>query len=242
MRLYLNSDVGERPSALDDGSEERLIQLLDWANIACGGHAGDEDSMHRVVDLCLRHGVQVGAHPGYPDRETFGRDDLDMSAGALSEAVFEQVSALDSVCRRVGACIRHVKPHGALYNRAARDADVARAVSDGIARWQHEAVLVGLAGSAALEVWRNAGFEVAGEVFADRRYERDGSLRSRKLADSLITDPAEAARHAQLAVRGEIVSLTGERIRVDALTICVHSDTPNAAAIAEAIRAHCTYA
>jgi UPF0271 protein len=213
MRLYLNSDVGERPEALRDGSEEELLRLLDWANIACGGHAGDDDSMAQVVGLCRKHGVQVGAHPGYPDREGFGREALDLSPEAISRLVF---------ARAQGLVVHHVKPHGALYNQAAIDPAVACAIAEGVRRWKPEALLVGLAGSGMLRVWQDRGFAVAPEIFADRRYEPDGSLRPRRFPDALITVPAEAAEQV--------------RRRADAATVCVHGDTPNAVAIAAAVR------
>jgi UPF0271 protein len=222
MRLWLNSDVGERPEALRDGSEEQLLGLLDWANIACGGHAGDEKSMEQVVSLCRKHGVQVGAHPGYPDRVRFGREPLDLPAEAIAQTVHDQVRLLDAVARGHGLEVWHVKPHGALYNQAARNPAVALAIAEGVSRWRREVVLVGLAGSVALRVWREAGFAVAAEIFADRRYEPDGSLRSRQYPDALITDPEEAAGQVQRFEGGD--------------TVCVHSDTPHALAIARAVR------
>ena len=222
MRLYLNSDVGEWPEALRDGSEEELLRLLDWANIACGGHAGDDDSMARVIGLCRKHGVEAGAHPGYPDRARFGREALDLPPEDIARFVFEQVRALDAIARAQGLPLHHVKPHGALYNQAAVDPAVARAIAEGVRLWKPEALLVGLAGSGMLRVWQELGFAVAPEIFADRRYEPDGSLRPRRFPDALITDPEEAAGQARRA--------TG------AATVCVHSDTPNAVAIARAVR------
>ena len=222
MRLYLNSDVGERPEALRDGSEEELLRLLDWANIACGGHAGDDDSMARVIGLCRKHGVEVGAHPGYPDRARFGREALDLPPEAVSRFVFEQVRALDAIARAQGLPVHHVKPHGALYNQAAVDPAVAHAIADAVRCWKPEAVLVGLAGSNMLRVWQERGFAVAPEIFADRRYEPDGTLRPRRFPDAVITDPAEAAE--------QVLRAAG------AATVCVHGDTPNAVAIAEAVR------
>jgi UPF0271 protein len=218
-RAFLNADVGERPEALADGSEETLLGLLDWANIACGGHTGDEGTMRQVTALCRRLGVQIGAHPGYPDRARFGREELGLPAEEIAHLVFEQVRAL----ARIAGEIRHVKPHGALYNTAARDAGVAAAIAEGVARWSREVTLVGLAGSQMIEVWRGAGFGVAEEAFADRRYEPNGTLRSRRFSDALITAPAEAAAQAL-------------RLAVAADTLCVHSDTPGAIEIARAVR------
>ena len=222
MRPFLNSDVGERPDALEDGSEEELLRLVDWANIACGGHAGDQESMRRVVGLCRQHGVQVGAHPGYPDREGFGREALDLAPEAVADFVFQQVRSLDEVARAQGLPVLHVKPHGALYNQAAVDQALAHAIADGVRRWKPGTLMVGLAGSSMLRVWRDCGLPVAPERFADRRYEPDGTLRPRRYADALITDPEEAAAQAR-------------RTR-DAVTLCIHSDTPNALEIAAAVR------
>jgi UPF0271 protein len=219
-RTFLNADVGERPEALADGSEEALLRLLDWANIACGGHAGDDQSMRQVSALCRSLGVQVGAHPSYPDRERFGREELNLPAEAITEAVFEQVRAL----ARIAGEVRHVKPHGALYNTAARDPAVAAAIAGGVARWSRDVTLVGLAGSRMIEVWRGQGFTIAEEAFADRRYEPDGSLRSRRFPGALITDPSEAAAQAL-------------RLAPTADTLCIHSDTPGALEIARAVRA-----
>ena len=235
MRLWLNSDVGERPEALLDGSEEELIRLLDWANIACGGHAGDDASMAQVVRLCRKHGVQIGAHPSYPDRERFGRAVVDLPGQAISQFVFEQVKSLDTVARAQGEEVRHIKPHGALYNRAARDRAVALAIGEGVGRWNRKAVLVGLAGSGMLDVWREQGFAIAAEAFADRRYEPDGSLRARSFPNALITDPAEAVAQVLLVSGGRVRAWDGSEVAVSAGTICIHSDTPEALAIARAV-------
>jgi UPF0271 protein len=196
------------------------MQYITSANVACGGHAGDAASMRRTVELARAHGVAVGAHPGYPDPANFGRLEMALSADQTSNTVYEQVRALAEIAGHLA----HVKPHGALYNVAAKNREVARAIAAGVARWGREVVLFGLAGSAMLDVWRDMGFAVAAEGFADRCYEPDGSLRSRKLAGALITDPREAARQAlRLAREGR------------AQTICVHSDTPGSLRIAAAV-------
>ncbi|MGA2326774.1 MAG: 5-oxoprolinase subunit PxpA [Bryobacteraceae bacterium] len=218
-RIFLNADVGERPEALADGSEEALLRLLDWANIACGGHAGDDHSMRQVSALCRSLGVQVGAHPGYPDRERFGREELGLPPEAIAALVFEQVRALG----RIAGQVRHVKPHGALYNTAVRDPSVAAAIATGAARWSRDVTLVGLAGSRMIEVWRGQGFVVVEEAFADRRYLPDGTLRPRRFPDALITAPKEAAAQAR-------------RLAATAGTLSVHSDTPGALDIARAVR------
>jgi len=222
MAIDLNCDMGE---LLDPGIEEALMPHITSANVACGGHAGDADSMRRTVDAARRHGVAVGAHPGYPDRANFGRVELALSAEEIAQTVCQQIGALAAIAKDLA----HVKPHGALYNVAAKNAEVARAIGEGAARFGKGLVLVGLAGSMMLEVWRDMGFRTAAEGFADRRYEPDGSLRPRRFADALITEPEAAAAQAlRLAAEGQV------------RTICVHSDTPGcvwiAAAVALALR------
>ena len=235
--IDLNSDVGERPEALLDGSEEKLISLISSANIACGGHAGDEQSMIAVVKLCAKHNVAIGAHPSYPDKTSFGRKKLDISPEALADSVYEQVRALCGLADTLGLKVKHIKPHGALYNDAANDEKLARAVAKGIGKVNRSFVLFGLAGSRMLEVWASDGFEVVGEAFVDRRYEKDGSLRSRQHPDALITDPATAAAQAlKIAQRQRVTAIDGSEIAVSASTICLHSDTPSAFLIASEVR------
>jgi UPF0271 protein len=237
--IDLNSDVGEFPAALADGSEDRLLRLVSSANIACGGHAGDASSIRAVVGLCLLHDVSVGAHPAYPDRAGFGRTRIEISESDLKTSVREQVERLMLVAGGLGATVRHVKPHGALYNAAARNAELAAIIADAVSGLDRRLVLVGLAGSVMLKVWKSAGFTTVGEAFADRRYEPDGTLRARTLPDALIIDPVEAARQALSIARDGVISATdGSRLRVDAQTICIHGDTVNATAIASEVRNH----
>ena len=219
MPIDLNCDMGE----LEDAAHEAaLMRHITSANIACGAHAGDEAIMERTARLALERGVRIGAHPGYPDRANFGRLEMALSPEAIAETVYRQILRLEAVVARLGGRIVHVKPHGALYNVAVKNAGVARAIGAGVARWSTAAPVFGLAASRMLDVWREMGLPVAGEGFADRRYEPDGTLRSRKLPGALITDPAEAAaqalRLAQMGVE----------------TICVHGDTPGSVAILEA--------
>jgi UPF0271 protein len=192
--------------------------------------------MRTTIEQAMRRKLAIGAHPGYADRANFGRLELDLSADEIAESVFEQVSELGEIAAKCGARVGHVKAHGALYNQAARDAAVAEAFADGVARWGHDVVLVGLSGSVMLEAFRRAGFSVAAEAFADRRYEPNGSLRSRKFADALILNPADAAAQAlHIAQAGSVAASDGGEIRVEAQTICIHGDTPGAVKIAAAI-------
>ena len=191
LQIDLNCDMGEIPEAIADGTQEALMRSITSANVACGGHAGDEQTMRATIQQALRAGVAIGAHPGYPDRENFGRLELKMAPKEVAESVFQQVRALAQVAESCGAPVVHVKPHGALYNQAVRNRELASAIAEGVARWRRDVVLVGLAGAPMLDVFREAGFTVAAEAFADRRYEPDGTLRSRKFADALIRDPKE---------------------------------------------------
>jgi len=234
--------MGEIPEAIADGSQESLMQWITSANIACGGHAGDAQTMEATIRQAQKHNLAIGAHPGYPDRENFGRIELKLSSREVADFVFEQVSALGVVATKLGAKIRHVKPHGALYNQAVHNAELAAAIAEGVARWNSEVVLVGLADSPMLDVFRHAGFAVAAEAFADRLYEPDGTLRSRKHDDALISDPAEAGKQAvSIATRGKIVARGGQEISVNAQTLCIHGDTPGsdriAAAVSQTLRA-----
>ena len=235
-RMDLNCDMGELPDAVSDGTQESLMASLTSVNIACGGHAGDARTMKETIGQALRWKLDVGAHPGYADRANFGRLELRVPPEAIVDSVFEQVRALAAIAAECGARVTHVKAHGALYNQAARDRVVAGAIADGVGRWNRDLVLVGLAGSLMLDVFRELGFRVAAEAFADRRYEADGSLRSRKFADALIRDPAEAGQQAlRIAERGTVIAHDGSEIAANAQTICIHGDTPGAAAIAAAV-------
>jgi 5-oxoprolinase (ATP-hydrolysing) subunit A len=233
LKIDLNCDMGEMPEAITGGTQESLMRSITSANVACGGHAGDEAMMRTTIEQAMRYGVAVGAHPGYADRENFGRLELKMSAAEVAQSVFDQVWALAQVAESCGTRVVHVKPHGALYNQAVKNRELAGAIADGVARWNREVVLVGLAGSAMLEVFREAGFAVAAEAFADRRYEPDGTLRSRKFEDALIRDPEQAARQALgMVERGVVRASDGNEVTVAAQTICIHGDTPGAPAIA----------
>jgi UPF0271 protein len=232
-KIDLNCDMGELPEAIADGTQEALMRSITSVNIACGGHAGDEQTMKTTIEQALRWKVAIGAHPGYADRTNFGRLEWKLHPKEIADSVFEQVRALAEVAERSGAQLVHVKPHGALYNQAVRNRELAEAIAEGVARWSREVVLVGLAGSPMLEVFRNAGFAVAAEAFADRRYEPDGTLRSRKFEDALIRDPEEAGRQAlSMVERGVVIACDGTEVSVDAQTLCIHGDTPGAPEIA----------
>jgi UPF0271 protein len=234
--IDLNCDMGEVPEAIADGTQESLMPSLTSVNIACGGHAGDEQTMRTTIEQALRWKLALGAHPGYPDRANFGRLELQMPAEAIADSVFDQIHTLADVAARYGVSLAHVKPHGALYNQAAHNRVLAAAIAKGVARWRGDVVLMGLAGSQMLEVFRDAGFAAAAEAFADRRYEPDGTLRSRKFDDALIPDPEEAARQAlSIVQRGTVIACDGTEVSLNAQTICIHGDTPGAPKIAATV-------
>lgn len=235
-RIDLNCDLGEDPAAVRDGRDAAIMEWATSVNIACGGHAGDEVTMAAVVRAALARGTGVGAHPSYPDRDGFGRVEMVMTPADLEVAVAGQIRTLARIVTAHHAELAHVKPHGALYH-ACRKPEVARAVARGVAKWSHTPVLVGQAGSPALDVWASMGFAVAGEAFADRAYEPDGSLRARGLPGAVLDHPDDAAAQAESIALGRGVRLAdGRTITLRADTLCVHSDTPDALGVARAVR------
>ena len=235
-RIDLNCDMGELTKAIADGTQEALMPSFTSINVACGGHAGDAQTMKTTIEQALRWKLAIGAHPGYPDRANFGRLEMNLSPEAIADSVYQQVRTLAEIAAHCGVQLTHVKPHGALYNQAVHNRRLAQAIADGVIRWRRDVVLVGLAGSPMLDVFRDAGFAVAAEAFADRRYESDGTLRSRKHEDALIHDPAKASRQAlSIAQQGTVTACDGSQVTVTAQTICIHGDTPGAPQIAAAV-------
>ena len=231
MSIDLNSDLGE---GMDDAG---VLPFVTSANVACAMHAGSPLIMDRTVELALQRGVQVGAHPGYADRENFGRTALKLGDDEARALVLYQVAALDGIVRARGGKLRHVKAHGALYNQAAKDARLARCIAQAVAAFDRNLVLVGLAGSLQIEEARRAGLAAAGEAFADRRYLPDGSLMPRTQPGSVLHDAREVAQQAlRIARDGEVIASDGSRLQVDAQTLCMHGDTPGAVANARAVR------
>jgi UPF0271 protein len=208
------------------------------ANIAFGFHAGDPQVMEATVRLSVAAGVRIGAHPGYPDLQGFGRRSMDLSPAEVESLVLYQVAALAGFTRSYRTELRHVKPHGALYNQAAASPALAEAIARAVKRFSQELVLVGLAGSALVDAARAAGLSAWAEGFPERGYNPDGSLRSRKLAGALIHDPGKAAENAwRLATQGIEVETGGQPRWIAVDTLCIHGDSPNAVAIARAIQA-----
>jgi UPF0271 protein len=238
--IALNCDLGEIPELVSAGVDESLIASVGSINVACGGHAGDEATIDRLVAAAARRGVHVGAHPGYPDRANFGRVHVDMPIDDIERTVREQVGAVETAARRHRVPLTHVKPHGALYHDAAVNPATAAAVWRGVqgVAGCREAALVGPSGSACLALWRSLGARTLAEAFADRHYEPDGTLRSRTLPDALITSPLEASAQAvRIALYSRVISSSGTLVELVADTLCVHADTPGAVEIAGAVRA-----
>ena len=228
--MELNADIGE---GCDDAG---LMPYLTRVSIACGGHVGDAASMATALRLTADHGVAAGAHPSYPDRIQFGRRALAASADEIAAWVTQQTEALAEQAARLNMRLTHVKPHGALYNVAARDAGVARAIARAVAAIDPALALVGLAGSQLIAAGQAAGLAVLNEAFADRRYQPSGRLVSRETAGALIVDPADAAEQARMLAAGRAVAtLGGGAVRIRADTICLHGDTPGALNIAHAV-------
>ena len=238
MRIALNSDVGESYGAWTMGHDEALMPLVTSVNICCGAHAGDPLVMARTVALAVEHRLGIGAHPGYPDRDGFGRRELDMTDPELEASLLYQLGALAAFVRAAGTTLSHVKPHGALYNRAAHDERRASAICRAVAAFDSSLTVVGLAGSTMLEVAQAASLATAAEAFADRAYEADGSLRSRRVAGALLATPAAAAAQAvSIVTRGTVTSHDGAQVPVRADSLCIHGDTPGAPDYALAVRA-----
>lgn len=232
--------MGESFGPWPMGADAAILPHVTSANVACGFHAGDPLGLAQTVALAARHGVAVGAHPGYPDLVGFGRRALDMRPDELEAAVLYQIGALAALAAAQGVRLTHVKAHGALYNRAAADAAVAAPIVRAVAGASrgHPLIFVGLAGSLMLDAARAAGLPVAAEAFADRAYEADGRLRARSQPGAVLADPAQAAdQAARIALEGRVIAYDGTPVPVQADTLCIHGDTPGAPAIAQAVRA-----
>jgi UPF0271 protein len=238
VTIDLNADVGEGYGAWPAPADSDLFPLISSASIACGFHAGDPGRMRETAALAARHAVVVGAHPGYPDLLGFGRRELGASPREVADYVAYQVGAMLACASAAGTCVRYVKPHGALYNRAARDSEIARAIAEGIRAADPGLALLGLAGSALIAAARDAGLRAVSEAFLDRGYQRDGSLVPRGSPTALLADPqAAAARAVRLVREGTIDAVDGTALRVEAESLCVHGDGARAVAVLQAVRA-----
>jgi len=237
LSIDLNADLGEY-TGLDGAARDALIMdVVTSANIACGVHAGDLDVMKRSVDLAARRGVAIGAHPSFPDREGFGRREMNVLPAELEDVIVSQIEALSACCVAAGVRLRYVKPHGALYNLGARDEAVARTIADSVRRADSSLVLLGLYDSFLISEGERAGLTVASEGFPDRGYLDDGKLVPRVRADAVLHDPELVAARAVSMARDEYVnSVDGKRIKVVPDSLCIHGDNPEALELVKAAR------
>jgi len=237
VRIDINCDMGESFGIYRLGEDDQVIRHITSANIACGFHAGDPSVMAWTVALAKDHGVCVGAHPGFPDLVGFGRRNLEMEPGRIQHDVLYQIGALSAFTRAVGVPLRHVKPHGALYNAAAGSERTAREVVEAVLSFDPELILFALAGSTLVDIASARGLRVAREFFPDRAYLADGRLAPRSMEGAVLHDPDRVqARLLKLLSTGRLECIDGREIQLDVDTICIHGDTAGAAALAASTR------
>jgi UPF0271 protein len=233
----LNCDLGESFGAWNMGLDAEVIKHVTSANIACGYHASDPLVMAATVALTRDAGAGIGAHPGFPDLMGFGRRNMAVSPKEAEAYILYQLGALDAFCRAAGARMRHVKPHGALYNMAAKDKALAEAIVDGVARFDDNLIVLGLSGSEMINAAERKGLAVAREVFADRAYEDTGELRARTLPGAMVTDEDEAVtRVVRMVTEGKVRAYSGKDIAIQADSVCVHGDNTKALSFVQKIR------
>jgi UPF0271 protein len=238
MRIDINADVGESFGSYALGDDAALMNAITSASVAAGFHAGDPSVLRRTIRLAKSHGVAVGAHPGFPDLVGFGRRELQVTPAEAEDFVLYQIAAVSGVAATEGVKLQHVKPHGALFNMAARSRSLATAIAKAVAAFDASLILFGLPGSEILSAGRAAGLRVAAEVFADRAYEADGSLARRGTPGSVIHDATAVVSRAVRMIQERVVEARdGTVVSLDADTICVHGDTPGAAQLAASVRA-----
>ena len=229
LKIDLNCDLGESFGNYKIGMDEEVIKYVSSANIACGFHASDPLVMEKTVLMAKNAGVAVGAHPGFPDLVGFGRRNMNVNAPELKAMVLYQLGALDAFCRKNKIKMQHVKPHGAMYNMAAKDEKLALAISEAVAEYDSSLILLGLSGSQMLAAAQKVGLPFKKEVFADRAYEEDGSLVARTKPGAMIEDENEAIERLITMIRyGKVRVITGKEISVEPDSVCVHGDNPKA--------------
>lgn len=229
--MDINCDMGE-----GTGNEELLMPFINSANIACGYHAGNEATMQQVIDLCLEHNVHIGAHPSFLDRQNFGRTEMHLPASEIYQLVIDQLEVLNNIITKKGGKMHHVKPHGALYNMAAKDAVLAKAIALAVKDFDSSLIYYGLSGSVMITEAADLGLQTANEVFADRTYQPDGTLTPRSLPDALVGNTDDAVKQVVRFVKeNKVITITGEEIHVKADTICIHGDGKHAVEFAKAI-------
>lgn len=234
MTIDLNCDMGESLGVWQMGHDEQIMPYIHSANIACGFHAGDAHIMRKTVAMAIRHGVNIGAHPGLNDIAGFGRRNIPITPEQAYDLVVVQIGALAAVAKSQGATLHHVKPHGALYNMAANNEPLARAIAQAILDVNDQLILYALANSLAAKTALNMGLQVKQEVFADRSYQEDGTLTPRTQAGAMITDVQRAtAQVLQMVQQGTVTTASGKVIAIQADTLCIHGDQPNALVFAQ---------
>lgn len=239
--IDLNCDMGESFGAWRMGSDAELMNYVSSINVACGFHAGDAQTMRETVQLAIKKGVAIGAHPSFPDLQGFGRRNMSLSPQEIFDVVLYQISALKGICEAFSTKLRHVKPHGALYNLAAKDSAVARAVADAVRKIDANLILFGLAGSCSISEAEKIGLKTASEVFADRTYQSDGSLTPRNQPNALIDSIEKSILQVLQMISYKTVTATnGEQIPIAAETICIHGDGTHAVEFAKAINRRLT--
>lgn len=235
--MDLNCDLGESYGAYRMGQDDALMPLITSANIACGFHAGDPSVIRKTVALCIRHGVSIGAHPGLPDLQGFGRRQLRITSSEAYELTLYQLGALEAFLRPEGRRLHHVKPHGALYNMAAIDKELAVSIARAVRDFDSRLLLYGLSGSRLLEAGKEQGLITVSEVFADRKYAIDGTLVPRSEEGAVLESREAAVEQAlDMALNGKVTAVDGARLQLAAQTVCIHGDHPNAAQFAWSLR------
>ena len=235
--IDINCDMGELNELMDDGTYESLMDHVTSINVACGGHAGDDVMMNTMVELAKGKKVNIGAHPSYPDKENFGRYEIDISISDLKDSISTQIINLIDIANKHGSELSHVKPHGALYNKAAEDKGLAMLIGEVVKSIDPLLPIMCLAGSQMITVLESIGLKAMPESFADRTYEPDGTLRKRSYSNALINNPQIASKQAfNIYYKKRIIAHEGSEFSIDSETICIHSDTENALKIAKAVK------
>lgn len=236
LTVDLNCDMGEGFGSYSLGNDEAILPYISSANIACGFHAGDPQVMRKTVKLALEKGIAIGAHPGLPDLQGFGRRQMAVSPEEAYGLVLYQIGALWALVKAEGGKLHHIKPHGALYNMAAVNGPLAEAIAEAVFKLDSGLILYGLAGSELVKAGRKIGLSTAQEVFADRTYQQDGTLTSRNQSDALLTNPHDAARQVlRMVQQAKVKSQQGTDVAIQADTICIHGDGPHALQFAQQI-------
>lgn len=241
VSIDLNCDMGESFGAWTMGHDAALMDYVSSVNIACGFHAGDASTIRQTIETAIEKGVRIGAHPSFPDLQGFGRREMKMPSREIFDIVLYQISALKGICEAFGAKLNHVKPHGALYNQAAKDAEISAAIAGAVRKIDSSLILYGLSGSFLIAEAEKIGLRTASEVFADRTYQPDGRLTPRTVPDALIDDSRQAvAQVLEMIFSQNVTALNGEKVTLRAETICIHGDGANALEFAKLINAELT--